>query len=82
MGSYKLAIQLYYHATGKEFQNTLMLRLKTSLATSGSSKVQTRTRQFFSGGHIKQVFSTKYPLFLKTSQAKVILITLMICRDC
>lgn len=41
--SYNLVIQLWHHATGEAFLITLMLRMKTSLVTSGFSKVGQKT---------------------------------------
>jgi len=40
MGSYRRAIQPCLHVTGEVFLTISMLQMKTSLATSGSSKVQ------------------------------------------
>lgn len=44
MDSYKLDIQPWLHATGRAFLTSLMLLMKTSLVTSGSSKV---SHEFF-----------------------------------
>lgn len=52
MGSYKLAIQPWLHATGEAFLTTLMLHMKTSLATSGSSKVGDNTE-----ANLKRLYS-------------------------
>lgn len=39
MGSYKLVIRPWLHATGRAFLTSLTLLMKTGLVTSGSSKV-------------------------------------------